>query len=387
MADFIPLSVPFINGNEWNYVKECLDTGWISSAGKYVDLFERKIEEYTGAKHAVAVMNGTAAIHLSLILSEVTNHDCVILPSLTFVATANAISYTGAEPIFIDSKLDDWQMDLILLRKYLKENCYSENGETFRKKDKKRVAAIVPVHIQGNIGEIEKLVNIAKEFNLKVVEDSAEALGSKRGGTSAGRFGTLGCFSFNGNKIISSGGGGMIVTDDSELAKRAKHLSTTAKVDPLNYYHDEVGYNYRMVNVLAAVGVAQLEKLEEYVELKQAIGSRYRKGLAGIGDISFQSIDKEVDYNNWLFTISTVKQKELLTYLNHHKIMSRPFWMPMHLLPMYSNKEYFSIDKNAETIYNNSLAIPCSPNLTEAEQKRVIRKIQQFYTETNYRNT
>ena len=383
MTDFIPLSVPFINGNEWKYVKECLDTGWISSAGKYVDLFERKIEEYTGAKHAVAVMNGTAAIHLSLLLSEVTNKDCVIVPSLTFVATANAVAYTGAEPIFIDSKLDDWQMDLALLREYLQENCYAENGETFRKKDKKRVAAIVPVHIQGGIGEIEKLISIAKEFNLKVVEDSAEALGSKKNGVSAGRFGALGCFSFNGNKIISSGGGGMIVTNDSELAKRAKHLSTTAKVDPLNYYHDEVGYNYRMVNVLAAIGVAQLEKLDEYVALKQTIGDRYRKELEGIGDISFQAIDKGVDYNNWLFTISTSKQKELVTYLNDHKIMSRPFWMPMHLLPMYADKEYFTHENNAEEIYNNSLAIPCSPNLTQEEQERVIQAIQRFFTEIN----
>ena len=383
MAEFIPLSVPFINGNEWEYVKECLDTGWISSAGKYVDLFERKIEEYTGAKHAVAVMNGTAAIHLSLELSGVKNTDCVLLPSLTFVATANAVSYTGAEPVFIDSKLDDWQMDPLLLKKYLEENCYSEGNATFRKKDKKRIAAIIPVHIQGNIGEIEELVKIAGECNIKVVEDSAEALGSKKNGISAGRFGSLGCFSFNGNKIISSGGGGMIVTDNEELAKRAKHLSTTAKVDPLNYYHDEVGYNYRMVNVLAALGVAQLEKLNEYVLNKQSIGDRYRSELNGVGDISFQSIDDSVDYNNWLFTISTSKQSELLGYLNENKIMSRPFWMPMHLLPMYSDREYYTIDNNAETIYKRSLAIPCSPDLSQENQERVIATIQRFFKEIN----
>jgi len=385
MREVIPLSVPVLNGSEWKYVKECLDSGWISSAGSFVGKFEAQVADYTGAKHAIAVVNGTAAIHLSLVLSGVKPGDCVLMPSLTFVATANAISYTGAEPIFIDANLDDWQMDSGLLQQYLEEECQTKGEATYRKKDGKRVAAIVPVHVQGNIGAIEKVIELADAYFIPVVEDSAEALGSFKKGKSAGRFGKLGCLSFNGNKIISTGGGGMIITDDDELAKKAKHLSTTAKTDSLTYFHDEVGYNYRLVNVLAAIGVAQMERLEAYVVKKQFIGDYYRQHLNGIGDISFQEIHKEVSFNNWLFTISTSKQTDLLTYLNEKEVMCRPFWMPMHLLPMYQTLEFYGSNRNSEIIHETSLAIPCSVDLTEQQLQRVVETIKAFFaTETRY---
>jgi len=381
MSDVIPLSVPVLEGNEWKYVKDCLDSGWISSAGAYVNKFEEQLAEYTGAKYAVATVNGTAAIHLALKIVGVTYGECVIMPSLTFVATANAISYTGAEPIFIDSNKDDWQIDSKLLEKYLKEECYMKDGSCFRIRDNKRIAAIMPVHVQGNIGDIDRIVSLGDEYNITLVEDSAEALGSFKGEVSAGRFAKIGCFSFNGNKIISCGGGGMIITDDEEIAKSAKHLSTTAKTDPMTYHHDEVGYNYRLVNVLAALGVAQMENIDKYVERKKYIGDYYRKHLSGIGDIGFQKIDQEISFNNWLFTISTSKQNELLNYLNSVGIICRPFWMPMHLLPMYQKFEFYTIDSNAEKIHETSLAIPCSVNLTDNQLARIVQEIHNFFSE------
>ena len=374
------LSVPNISGNELKYVKECLETGWISSAGSYVDKFEQMVADYAGAKYGIATMNGTAALHIALLLADVKPKDYVIVSNMTFVASANSIKYTGADPILIDADPKTWQMDLDLLDEFL-DNKTSINieGQRVLNLDGRCVKTIMPVHIQGNIFDVDRFIMICEKYNMSFVEDAAEALGSKYKGQSAGTFNKLGVFSFNGNKIISTGGGGVIVTNDKLLAKKAKHLTTTAKVDPMLYYHDEVGYNYRLVNVLAAIGVAQLEQLPSFVMKKQYIGNYYREYLRGVGDIEFQHVNDEVEHNDWLFTIKTKHQKELLKYLNANKVMSRPFWMPMNQLPMYKDCHYISKYDNCRSIHDNCLSIPCSTNITDAEIKKVVSTIKSFF--------
>ncbi len=380
IIDLIPLSVPNISGNEMNYVKECLETGWISSAGKYVNEFENMVADYVGAKYGIATVNGTSALHISLILAGVKKDDYVIVSNLTFVASANSISYCGANPIFIDADPEDWQMDLNILENFLENKTYiDEKGELILKSDKKRIKTIMPVHIQGNIFNFERFKKICLKYNLTFIEDAAEALGSKFKGQSAGTFGELGVFSFNGNKIISTGGGGVIITNDEIKAKKAKHITTTAKVDPMLYYHDMVGYNYRLVNILSAIGVAQMEQLPNFIKKKQYIGNYYKDKLINVGDIKFQEINDNVDHNNWLFTIKTSKQKELLKFLNSNKIISRPFWMPMNQLPMYSRFLYVNQNDNSRLVHDNCLSIPCSTNITNQELDFVISKIKYFF--------
>lgn len=374
---FIPLSIPNIAGNEWKYVKECLDTGWISSVGSYVNKFEETVAKFVGAKYGIAAVNGTAALHVCLRLVGVTWEDYVIMPNITFVATANAIKYTGAEPILIDADPHTWQMDLDLLEEFLKtDTTINPNGKRIHKKDGRCIKAIVPVHVQGNIGNMDRLLFIANQYNLTVIEDAAEALGSTYKGKAGGTFGLMGIISFNGNKIISTGGGGVIVTDDETLAKRAKHITTTAKTDPMEYFHDEVGYNYRLVNVLAAMGVAQMEQLEGFIQRKKAIGDYYKKTLSGVADIGFQQVLPEVNHNNWLFTIQTKHQQRLLKHLNSHKIICRPFWMPMCKLPMYKDCIYISKNDNCDHIHKTCLAIPCSTSITEEELDIVVSEIK-----------
>tara|TARA_Y100001958_G_C21188355_1_gene516997 strand:+ start:83 stop:1246 length:1164 start_codon:yes stop_codon:yes gene_type:complete len=376
----IPLSIPNISGNELKYVKECLETGWISSAGSYVDKFEQMVAEYAGVKYGIATMNGTAALHLALILAGVKPKDYVIVSNLTFVASANSIKYTGADPIFIDADPKTWQMDLDLLDEFLNnKTSINSDGERILISDGRCIKTIMPVHIQGNIFDFDRFKLICEKYNMSFIEDAAEALGSKYKGQSAGTFDKLGVFSFNGNKIISTGGGGVIVTNNKLLAKKAKHLSTTAKVDPMLYYHDKVGFNYRLVNVLAAIGVAQMEQLPSFVSKKQFIGNYYRVNLFGVGDVEFQHVNDDVDHNDWLFTIKTKYQKELLKYLNINKVMSRPFWMPMNQLPMYENYYYVTKKDNCKIIHDSCLSIPCSTGITEKDLKKVVKKIKKFY--------
>ena len=376
----ILLSVPNISGNELVYVKECLETGWISSAGNYVDKFEQMVADYAGVKYGIATMNGTSALHIALLLADVKPKDYVIVSNMTFVASANSIKYTGADPILIDADPKTWQMDLDLLDEFLANKTFlNSKGERILISDGRCIKTIMPVHIQGNIFDVDRFMIICKKYNMSFVEDAAEALGSKYKDQFAGTFNKLGVFSFNGNKIISTGGGGVIVTNDKLLAKKAKHLTTTAKVDPMLYYHDEVGYNYRLVNVLAAIGVAQMEKLSSFVNKKQFIGNYYRKHLLEVGDIEFQHVYDEVEHNDWLFTIKTKYQKELLKFLNDNKVMSRPFWMPMNQLPMYKNCHYITKIDNCKKIHDNCLSIPCSTNIKKEDLDKVIETIKKFY--------
>ena len=379
----IPLSVPNINGNEWQYVKNCLDTGWISSAGAYVNKFEETIKKYTGVKHAIACMNGTAGLQVSLKLAGVCSDDIVIAPNLTFVATLNAISYSGAEIALIDVCENSWQMDINLLQSWLENYSITKvvNGVPITREitSGKKIGAIMPVYVLGGFMDIDKLLEISATYGIPLIEDSTEALGSFKLGKHAGSYGLCGVLSFNGNKIISTGGGGMILTNNKYIAKRAKHITTTAKTDPLDYFHDEIGYHYRLVNVLAAIGVAQMENFENILRRKKEIDSLYRKELEGVGDIRFQKNYLNSDPNCWLFTFRTKKMRELLTYLNDNKIQSRPFWTPMNNLPMYKDLVYINENDISNSIFNECISIPSSSNLTYSEQRHVISEIKNFY--------
>jgi perosamine synthetase len=376
----IQLSVPNLSGNEWKYIKECLDTNWVSSVGAYVDLFEKSIQEYTGSRFAVAASSGTAALHISLILSGVTEADCVIVPNLTFIATLNAVKYTKATPILIDVNKDTWQMDLELVELFFREHTVRKGEYHFLKSSGKRVKAILPVHVLGNMCDMEDLIHLASRYNLEIIEDAAEALGTFYKGKHAGTFGNIGCLSFNGNKIITTGGGGMIITDNELLAKKAKHLTTQAKSDPFEYVHDEIGYNYRLVNILAAMGVAQMEQLPHFLKVKKHTSDHYIQELRTCHGIVFQKVDKHVQPNNWLFTMITKHQKSLIKQLIEEKIQVRPFWVPMNELPMFTGELYITNNNVAHELYSQSISLPCSTNISQEEIMKTIGVIKNFFS-------
>ena len=384
----LQLSYPNITGNEWKYVKECLDTAWVSSAGSYVTRFEEMVAEFAGARYAVACVNGTNALHIALQLSGVRQYDHVLVPNITFIASVNAIKYCGASPILVDVDKHTWQMDLDLLDNWLSKNTFlmknriggrNTRASLYFKTTNRPITAIMPVHVLGNMCDMKKLKTICKKFNLIIVEDATEALGSYSAGKHAGSFGKFGCFSFNGNKIITTGGGGMIVTESEKLAKKAKHLTTQAKTDPFEYTHDEIGYNYRLVNILAAMGVAQMEQLPGFLQRKHGIDAFYKSQLSGIGDIEFQKVLPDVNPNHWLFTFKTKKQKELLEVLNKNQLQSRPFWVPMNRLKMFKKDLYINKNDVSGKVYGSCLSIPCSTNITDSEMQLVVDTIKSVF--------
>ena len=379
----IPLSVPKIEGNESKYVLDCLNTGWISSAGSYVNQFEDMVAKYAGAKYGVACMNGTVGLHIAQVLLGITKDDHVIAPNITFIATLNAIKYTGAQPILIDVDINNWQMDLGLLEQYLEQNTEFKTTKSgtycFDTTTNKRVRAIMPVHVLGNIGNMDRLLSISKKYHLDIIEDSTEALGATFKNKHAGTFGKIGVFSFNGNKIISTGGGGVIVTDDQAIAKKARHLTTQAKISAMDYIHDEIGYNYRLVNVLAAIGVAQMETFNATLQSKASMDRFYRKHLNNVGDIKFQEIPEGTHPNGWLFTFRTSKMRQLLAYLNSNGVQARPFWMPMNQLEMFKKDIYITNANVSATVYDTSISIPSSTGITNKQLQTVVETIKAFY--------
>ncbi|MGB2994519.1 MAG: LegC family aminotransferase [Ferruginibacter sp.] len=373
------LSGPNMGGNELKYVSECIETGWVSSVGAYVDKFEKLSAEFAGTQYAVATSSGTTALHTCLVMLGVTASDYVIAPNITFIATCNSIKYTGAGLILIDADEFNWQMDLNLLQEFLENETEQKNGECFYKKNGRRIPVIMPVHVLGNICDMDRLMALAKKHNLVVLEDSTEALGSYYKGKHAGSFGIMGTFSYNGNKIITTGGGGMIVTHNEAFAKKAKHLTTQANSDPFEYIHDEIGYNYRLVNVAAALGVAQMEQLPGFLKRKKEIIAFYKNELNSIADISWQQVNDDVNPNWWLPTIKTTKQRQVLKLLNDAKMQSRPFWVPMNQLRMFKDEIYYHKTDRSDFIYTHCLSIPCSTNITQADLKAVADKIKEAY--------
>jgi len=375
-SDHIPLCVPEIRGNEWTYVKECLDTGWVSSVGSYVDRFEQAVAGAAGRKYAVATSNGTSALHVSLLLAGVRPGEEVLVSNLTFIAPANAVRYVGAHPVLVDAEPEFWQMDVGLVENFLRGCRRSGNG-VFNVATGRRIAAIVPVHALGHPADIIRLSALSEAFGIPVVEDATESLGASINGRPVGSHGDCACYSFNGNKILTTGGGGMIVTDDVGFAERGKYLTTQAKDDPLEYIHGEVGYNYRLTNLQAAMGCAQMELLGSYVDRKREIAQCYTKGLAGIPGLQPMREAAGIRSSFWMFTILVNREefgmdsRNLLGRLAGEKIQSRPLWQPLHLSPAHRDCQVLG-GEVSERLYRDGLSLPCSVGLSGENQERVI---------------
>ena len=373
----IPLSAPSLKGNEWKYVKECLETEWVSSVGTYVDTFEKNVADYLGARCAVACVNGTSALHISLLLAEVQPHDEVIVPTVTFIAPVNAVKYIGAEPLFMDC--DDYcTLDIDKTKEFLETHCVVRKGVTINKKTNRRIAAAIPVHVFGVPVDMDPLLELADRYNIKIIEDATESLGSRYKGKKTGTFGLLGCLSFNGNKIITTGGGGMIITDHEALAKRARYLTTQAKEDGMEYIHNEIGLNYRMVNVLAAIGVAQLEEIDNYVALKRKNFNLYKKALS---DTPLTLLDEPAyaHSNKWFYAVlcrDTREKIRMLEHLNRKGVQARPLWFLNHLQKPYAHCQAYAIEK-APHMYDTLVNIPCSVSLTENEIMEVVKAMKE----------
>lgn len=359
------LHEPHFCGNEWKYVKKTLDDNYVSSIGSFVDKFEDQIKKFTKSKYAISVVNGTEALHLGLVACGVKKNDEVFVPTITFAGTANAITYSGAVPHFVDSELETLGIDPIKLEKYLKEISIKKGKFYFNKKTNRRISAIIPVHVFGNICQIDKILKIAKKYNLIVIEDAAEALGSFFHNKHAGTFGMVGCFSFNGNKILTTGGGGAIITNNKLLAKKIKHLSTTAKInDPWEYIHDAIGYNFRMPNLNAALGCAQLENLNKFLQAKRKLFNIYEKEFKLVEDIRIIKEKKFSKSNYWLNTIfiknlSIKKRNQILKFAHKNNFFLRPVWRPLHTLKHFKKMPKMHIDV-ATKIYKSCINLPSS---------------------------
>ncbi len=377
---YIPLSAPEIRGNEWKYVKDCLDTGWVSSVGEYVNRFERLIAAAVGAQFAVATSNGTAALHVALLVSGVQPDDEVLVSTLTFIAPVNAVRYAGAWPVLMDAEPQFWQLDPQKTQDFLRQNCQYSRGELRNRSTGRRVTAILPVHILGHPVDMEPIVSVAREFGLTVIEDATESLGAKYRGQNTGTIGDIACFSFNGNKIITTGGGGAVVTSNTAWAEKAKYLTTQAKDDPVEFIHGEVGYNYRLTNIQAAMGCAQIEPLPEYIEKKRSIAARYVAGLKGTPGITLMPHADWAESIFWLYTVLVDEQlfgrssRDLMRELETEGIQSRPLWQPMHRSPVHRDREAFHCEA-ADWIQARALSLPCSVGLSEADQDYVIESI------------
>lgn len=359
---FIPLHAPVFRGNEKKYVNDAIDSTFVSSVGAYVDRFENEFANYVKAKKAVVTGNGTSALHAALHLLGVRHRDEVLTQALTFVATANAISYCGAQPVFLDSDLDNLGMSPRSLESFLQENGEMRDGVCFNKKSNRPIRACVPMHVFGHPVRIKEIVSICDKFHIPVIEDAAESLGSFVDGVHTGLFGKVGVFSFNGNKILTSGGGGMLVTHDEQLAKRAKHLTTTAKVPhQWDFYHDEMGFNYRMPNLNAALALGQLEQIDSFLKSKRETASYYRESFEKLG-LQFVVEPDYAQSNYWLNAVVFNDLHERNTFLeksNKAGVMTRPIWTLMPNLPMY--KDCLQTDlKNARYLSDRVVNIPSS---------------------------
>lgn len=364
----ISLHEPEFSGNEWAYVKECLDTGWVSSVGRYVDEFELRLAEYTGARHAVAVVNGTAALHVALRLAGVETDDEVIVPTLSFVATANAVAYCGAIPHFVDSAPDTLGIDSLALETYLARVAEPVSNGVRNRETGRRIAAIVPMHVFGHSVALAPLLDLAGRYGLPVIEDAAESLGSFYQGQHTGTFGMMGVLSFNGNKIITTGGGGAILTNSRELARHAKHLTTTAKLPHRwEFFHDEVAWNYRLPNLNAALGCAQLECLPDFLARKRELAARYQPIFSTMDEMRFVSESAESHSNYWLNAIQlsypdVILRNQLLAAANDAGYQCRPVWTLLHTLPMFGKCPHAPLPV-AERLSASLINLPSSAGL------------------------
>ena len=365
----IPLSAPVLKGNEWKYLCDCLESGWISSAGQFVGRLESAVAARASVTYAVATSSGTAALHLALIACGVSPGDEVILPALTFIAPANAVRYVGANPVFIDVEPRSLQLDAAALDQYLEENADFRDGRVMNRKTGRRICAILPVHLLGHSADMDAISKLAENYQVDLIEDASEALGAKHRDRPVGSMGRAGCLSFNGNKTITCGGGGMLLTNDALLASRARHLSTQARVPGEEFVHDSVGFNYRLTSLQAAVGIAQLEQLDEFLESKQRIYEFYRQEIGCLDGVSMIEPPKTTKSSFWLTTVRIVSAdarrsaRTLRKHLAASGVESRTLWQPLHMSPAMKGA-VFGECANAERAYAECLCLPSSPSLS-----------------------
>lgn len=385
MADhFIPLSVPNLKGNELKYVSHAVETEWVSTAGPYVEDFEKSIADYVGMPAAVACQSGTAGLHIALLLCGVTAGDMVLVPTLTFIAAVNPVKYIGAEPMFMDCD-DSLCMDPDKLEQFCCEECRLENGTLYHKNTGRRIPAMVVVHVFGNMADMVRILDIAERYHLQVVEDATEALGTEYtegpfAGKFAGTMGDVGVYSFNGNKIITTGGGGMLVSRHPERAAHAKHLATQAKSDPANFKHDEIGYNYRLTNLQAALGLAQMEQLEDFIAVKERNYRLYKEFAQEVPGLTVKDFRPGTRSNHWFYALCCEKPypwtcQQVIARLKENQIQARPIWGLIHEQLPYLQSHSYGIDR-AKHYWDCVVNVPCSTNLTEADVRRVCEALR-----------
>lgn len=368
-------------------LKECLQSGWVSTGGRFIGEFEEKIAHYVKVKEAVGVQSGTAGLHTALRVLGVERDDEVLVPTLTFIAAVNPVTYLGANPVFIDCD-NTLCIDPLKVEKFLENKCNFIDGKVFNKTTGKIIKAIVVVHVFGNMADMEKIIEIAHKYNLKVLEDATEALGTyytegKYAGKYAGTIGDIGVYSFNANKIITTGGGGMVVSNNKELLDKVRFLSVQAKTNPLYFIHDEIGYNYRMLNLQAALGTDQIDRLEEFIETKIKNYERYKNGIKDIEGLEIIPFNKNIRANHWFYSIVVDKEKyglnkdELLQKLVESNIQTRPIWGLIHEQKPYVNNEAYEMEKSL-WYHERVLNVPCSTNLTLEEVDIVLEKLREF---------
>lgn len=384
----IGLSIPNLSVEPiLNNLKECLESGWVSTGGRFISEFEEKTAKYVKTKEAVGIQSGTAGLHTALRVLGVERDQEVIAPTLTFIAAVNPITYLGAEPIFIDCD-DTLCMDPIKLEKFCKEECEIREGKLYNKKTGKNIKVILVVHIFGNMADMEKIMDIAEKYKLKVLEDATEALGTyyidgRYNGKFAGTIGEMGVYSFNANKIITTGGGGMVVSNNQELLNKVRFLSVQAKTDPVYFIHDEIGYNYRMLNLQAALGTSQIDQLESFINIKIKNYYLYKDAIEKIEGLTLLPFNTDIRPNYWFYSVVIDEEKygrnkdELLKKLVEANIQTRPIWGLIHQQKPYKNHQIYRIEK-AIWYHNRVLNIPCSSNLTKEDIKYVIEKLKEF---------
>ncbi len=374
----VPLAEPCLEGNTRTYIEECIATNFVSSVGAFVDRFEREFAAYIGSRYAVACASGTAAIHVAMRLLGVGQGDEVLVPTLTFVASANPIVYERATPVLVDAERETWNVDAELIVNELERR--ARTGRPMPK-------AVEVVHVLGQPARIDPIFEACERFGVPIIEDAAESLGARYttgrfAGRQVGTIGRVGCFSFNGNKVITTGGGGMITTDDEALARRAKHLTTQARLPGAEYRHDEVGYNYRLTNLAAALGVAQLEQLPRFLERKRAIADRYDREFAAVPGLHTPPRPAWATPSHWLYTVLIdadqfgMDSRALMRQLDSRGIQSRPIWSPLHTLPVYRDAPRLG-GAVAEQLFKRGLSLPSSAGLTDDDQTRVISAVQE----------
>ena len=378
----INLSEPSLKGNELRYVTKCIKDEWVSSSGNFVNQFEKKIAKYTNAKYAIACINGTSALHISLKLVGVKKGDEVIVPTLTFIAPINAIYYNSAIPVFMDAD-NSHNIDVQKTMQFIKEETFFKNGNTYNKVTKNKISAIIPVHVWGNAVWFDELYKLCRERNISIVEDASESLGTKysKGIFSkkhTGTIGIIGCLSFNGNKIITAGGGGMLLTDNQKIAERAKYLTNQAKDDKIWFIHNDLGYNYRLTNIQAALGLAQLEKLPIFLNKKININMKYSSSINGTEGLSVLPVPEYANNNHWM-NILQIKPKiinktikKIIISFSNNGIETRPVWQLNHLQKLYKKCQTYKVE-NAQKIIKTSLCLPSSVSMNLENINRVVK--------------